>query len=46
MFVVYSKMALMFTVLQGFGQADHEKTKEVLSREYPERLITCSNAGY
>ena len=34
--------------LQGFGQADHKMTKNILSKQfnYPDDNITCSNAGY
>ena len=39
-------MILPVLSLQGFGQADHEMTKHILSRHYPKSNITCSNAGY
>ncbi len=34
--------------MQGFGQADHEKTQKLvcLKYDYPEANITCSNSGY
>ena len=44
----FCRDAVFVLFLQGFGQADHKVTKDIVSRQfnYPDGNITWSNAGY
>lgn len=39
-------MLLHTFILQGYGQADHQMSTEILKKKYPDYSITFSNEGY